>query len=100
MVSCLEEVSYYRERGCSNSALKYQLNEPTARYGLRPFDYLLFASHIAGSLWTKMLNWMGFTRPMGSTHTELDWANSWASKKTGIGRTTNFAMVSTLFGRK
>ncbi|KAH0729741.1 hypothetical protein KY290_000869 [Solanum tuberosum] len=37
----------------------------------------------------------GITRPVGSWHTELAWANSWASKKTGIGTITNcvFAMV-------
>ncbi|XP_060212026.1 uncharacterized protein LOC132639602 [Lycium barbarum] len=55
-------------------------------------DHLLFNCTITRALWTRLLNWLGIQRTIGTWQEEVNWVCTWAKRRTEKG-----AIISVIF---
>lgn len=63
-------------------------------------ERLFFDCTCTRHLWSRLLHWLGITRPIGSWHTKLQWINQWAKRWTGSGAIVSYVfamLISTIW---
>ncbi|OIT20140.1 hypothetical protein A4A49_64964, partial [Nicotiana attenuata] len=73
--------------------LKFGIQIPQQCIFCKVFDHLFFECTMTKEIWSRLLKWLGHSRPIRDWQSEVTWINQGATKKNGY-----WAIVTYVFG--